>query len=78
MALQKPYVKRTASNGEVVPITDHNKQEDQLEALTVFGNRVWTTGTRPTPSAGDLYPTGFNTTLSVFEGWNGTAWVPLS
>lgn len=77
MALEKPYVKRTASGGEVVPITDHNKQEDQLEALTVFGNRKWTTATRPTPSTDDLYPVGFNTTLGVHEGWNGAAWIPL-
>jgi len=77
MGLEKPYTKRIASTGEVVPITDHNKQEDQLEALTVFGNRAWTTGTRPTPNADDLYPVGFNTTLDVHEGWNGSAWVPL-
>lgn len=78
MGLEKPYVKRAASAGEVVPIADHNKQGDQLEALTVLANRVWTTGTRPTPSADDLYPRGFNTTLSIHEIWNGVAWVPIA
>jgi len=78
MGLVKPYVKRIASAGEIVPVTDHNKQENQLEALTVFGNRVWTTGTRPTPSADDLYPRGFNTSLDIHEIWNGVAWVPIA
>lgn len=78
MGLDKPYTKRIASAGEIIPVTDHNKQEDQLEALTIFGNRAWTTATRPTPSADDLYPRGFNTTLSIHEIWNGVAWVPLA
>ena len=67
--------KRLAGAGEVVPITDHNKQENQLEAVTVLVNREWTTGTRPTPSADDLYPTGYNTTRGTMEFWNGAAWL---
>lgn len=77
MGLEKPYAKRTASGGEVVPVSDHNKQEDQLEALTIFGNREWTTATRPTPSADDLYPMGFNTTILAYEYWNGSVWVQV-
>ena len=75
MSLEKPYVKRTAVDGETIPPSDHNKQEDQLEALTVLANRSWTTAGRPTPGAGDLYPTGFNTELVAKESWNGTDWV---
>lgn len=75
MALQEPYSKRTAIGGETIPPSDHNKAEDQLEALTGLANRKWTTAGRPTPGAGDLYPLGFNTDLLVHEGWNGTAWI---
>lgn len=78
MGLQKPYIKTpTRVDGETIPPADHNKQEEQLEALTVFGNRTWTTGTRPTPSADDLYPAGFNTTLGTLEYWNGSTWIQL-
>lgn len=39
--------------------------------------QVWTTGTRPTPSATE-YRIGFNTTNSGLEFWNGSAWVSLT
>lgn len=77
MALQKPYVKRIAVSGETIPASDHNKAENQLEALTLFGNRTWATAGRPTPSASDLYPMGFNTTLLAYEFWNGTSWIQI-
>jgi hypothetical protein len=77
MALEKPYTKLIRVDGETIEPSDHNKQETQLEALTVFGNRTWDTAGRPTPAAGDLYPMGFNTDLLVYEFWNGSAWVQL-
>jgi len=40
---------------------------------TVNTTPVWTTGTRPTPLAGE-YPLGFNTTTSKHEAWDGSAW----
>lgn len=37
---------------------------------------VWTTATRPTnPQKGTI---GFNDTLGVFEGYDGSSWVNLS
>lgn len=77
MALEKPYVKRIAVTGETIPPSDHNKAEDQLEALTLFGNRTWDTAGRPTPDTDDLYPIGFNTDFLAYEFWNGTSWVQI-
>jgi len=39
----------------------------------VWGTPTWTTATRPTPLT-DQYPSGFNTTTSKHEGWDGSTW----
>lgn len=45
----------------------------QIATYTQSAIQSWANTTRPTPAAGQLI-VGYNTTLSRFEFWNGSAW----
>lgn len=73
---QYPYVKKLVVDGvDIVDNDDHNKQEEQLFALTNDTGGRWDDDpNRPTPTADAPYPFGYNETRKDFEFWDGTAW----
>lgn len=75
--IQFPYVPKTVANDtDQVDEDDHNKQEDQLVALTAERGGTWADDAgRPTPTLDIPNPHGFNETRNSYEFYNGTAWV---
>lgn len=75
--IQFPYVKKNVANDtDKVDEDDHNKQEDQLLAVTAERGGTWANDAgRPTPTLDAPHPKGYNETRNSYEFWNGSVWV---
>jgi len=77
--VQYPYVKKIVGDAvDVVEADDHNKQEEQIGAITDARGGTWANdGGRPTPDPNNPYPVGYNVTRVGYEYYNGSAWIQL-
>jgi len=75
--VQYPYSEKIVTNDvDIVEDDDHNKQEEQLKALTAARGGKWADDAgRPTPTVDNPYPLGYNVARTSYEYWTGSAWV---
>ena len=77
--VEYPYTKKIVADGvDIVEAEDHNKQEEQIGALTDARGGTWVNDlARPVPDPNNPYPFGYNVDRGDYEFWNGTTWIQL-